>query len=283
MHKKIQFKLNHPVLFLVYFCSLFLLFQSSFSAQNIEFKTPALNEKQIQEVSTQVIEYLKQNPKLLDDLMAKSIQNYIDRQKELAEKKQQEQAEIEQEQAKIFLTKIKDDDHIKGKKDADYLLIDYSDFQCPYCKRFHPTAEKFIKDNPNVALIYRHFPLPNHNPLATRQALAAECIASINAGDAFWQAVDLIYQNNPKTDNQMINIANQMNISKGVFLSCFSNSEQVSRFNAKIDADLEEGKKVGVKGTPGVFLVNIKTQEIEMIPGAVGIDYLNQALDRLKN
>lgn len=82
-------------------------------------------------------------------------------------------------------------DHIMGNRDAKVTIIEYSDFECPFCKQFHPTLEKIVKENNgNVAWIYRHYPLHQHS---FEKLVAANCVAEIKGGDAFWKYSDLLF------------------------------------------------------------------------------------------
>jgi protein-disulfide isomerase len=89
---------------------------------------------------------------------------------------------------------LKDQDHVRGKKDAQVLLIEYSDFQCPYCQRFHSTTLQILKDYANeVGFVYRHFPLDQLHPYARPAAEASECIKEIGGEDAFWKFADMAF------------------------------------------------------------------------------------------
>lgn len=81
-------------------------------------------------------------------------------------------------------------DHIRGSKTAQLALIEYSDYECPFCQRVHPTIQQLLDDNEGkVMWVYRHFPLSFHQnavPLAT----GAECAAEIGGADAFWKYTD---------------------------------------------------------------------------------------------
>lgn len=93
--------------------------------------------------------------------------------------------------AKIKLKPVSADDHIRGDKNARILLVEYSDIQCPYCKRFHPTVNRALSDyNGQIAWVYRHFPLEGLHPLARPAAEATECAASMGGEDAFWKMLD---------------------------------------------------------------------------------------------
>jgi protein-disulfide isomerase len=99
--------------------------------------------------------------------------------------------EKEDAQKVTGLAPVTDKDHLIGNKDANFILVEYSDFECPFCKRFHPTATKLYKENPDVAWVYRHFPLDFH-PTAQKSAEASECLAKIGGNEAFWKFNDIL-------------------------------------------------------------------------------------------
>jgi len=86
------------------------------------------------------------------------------------------------------LLKVSESDHINGSLDAELFLIEYSDYQCPYCQSFHQTAKDAIESyEGRVAWVYRHFPLDSIHPDARPAAIASECIAKLGGEEAFWQ------------------------------------------------------------------------------------------------
>ncbi len=96
-------------------------------------------------------------------------------------------------------------DHIIGSPDAPILIIEYSDLECPYCKRFGATIKEVVAEsNGNVAWIYRHWIV---HPGALPKAAASECVAKLKGNDAFWKYVDLVFglmkteEPAPSTDN----------------------------------------------------------------------------------
>jgi protein-disulfide isomerase len=81
-------------------------------------------------------------------------------------------------------------DHIIGNLNADIVIVEYSDFECPYCKAFNPTMKKIVSEsNGNIAWIYRHWPIHQHS---LEKLVAAECVAQIKGNDAFWKYSDLL-------------------------------------------------------------------------------------------
>lgn len=89
-------------------------------------------------------------------------------------------------------------DYIMGNKDATVAIIEYSDYQCPYCHRVHPTLKQLVSDyGDKVMWVFRHYPLPpNMHPDALPLAIGAECAAKLGGNDAFWQYTDAIMSSN---------------------------------------------------------------------------------------
>ncbi len=85
---------------------------------------------------------------------------------------------------------IVDGDHVRGEGSERFMLIEYSDFECPFCHRVHPTYTQLFKDySGKMAWVYRHYPLDFH-PDAMPLAQASECVAELGGNDAFWSFTD---------------------------------------------------------------------------------------------
>lgn len=206
------------------------------------------------------------------------IENYIEAQNQ----KQVAVQEAEKKAAQIKAQNIpfpRESDHVRGKSDTVLTLIEYSDFECPYCTSFHSTAKEFLeKYGDQVNWVYRHFPLGFHDPAATDIANASECVAELGGNSKFWSFVDAIYDDS--IDGDFMSVAFNMGIDKSELESCTSSYKYVS----KIKSDISEGAASGVTGTPGNFLVNNITGEVEFIEGAYPLTalegYMNELLDR---
>jgi protein-disulfide isomerase len=86
------------------------------------------------------------------------------------------------------------EDWVKGNRDAKIALIEYSDFECPFCQQFHASAQQALDTYPNdLQWVYRHFPLDFH-PNANKYAYTAECAAELGGNDAFWAFADKIFE-----------------------------------------------------------------------------------------
>lgn len=86
---------------------------------------------------------------------------------------------------------LEEDDHLVGNPDAAVVIVEYSDYECPYCKIFHKTLEKIVTEsNGNVAWIYRHWPI---HQFSFDKLVAAECVDELEGNDAFWEYSELLF------------------------------------------------------------------------------------------
>lgn len=161
------------------------------------------------------------------------------------------------------------DDHILGDLGANsVVIIEYSDTECPYCKRFHSTMHAIVSDNPSkVAWVYRHFPIEQLHSKAPREALATECAADQGGDVVFWQYTDEIYNqtnsNDSLPDKSLTDIASSMGLDMSRFQTCLKNET----FKNKVDAQILSGQKIGVLGTPTSVIV-IGNKVVGTIKGA---------------
>lgn len=85
-------------------------------------------------------------------------------------------------------------EHYRGAANAKIVLVEYSDFECPFCQRFHPTMVQLLEEYPqDVAWVYRHYPLSFH-PSAQKAAEASECVAKLADNETFWSFADSLYE-----------------------------------------------------------------------------------------
>jgi protein-disulfide isomerase len=163
---------------------------------------------------------------------------------------------------------LKADDHIKGEKGAKVTIIEYSDFQCPFCGRAEPTIAKILETyGEDVVFAYRHFPLSFH-PNARPAALASECAAE---QDKFWEYHKVLYANsNALSKTDLLKYADDLKLDAADFKSCLESE----KYAKKVDADFAQGQADGVTGTPAFFING------ELIAGAYPFDSFKQIIDR---
>lgn len=174
-------------------------------------------------------------------------------------------------------------DYIRGSSSAAYSLIEYSDFECPFCKNFHHTAQKFVDDNLDVNWVYRHFPLEFHNPLARVEAEASECAGSLAGADDFWYFADEIFARTKSNGKGLLveelhDIAENLGIDTVKFRECLDGNQQA----AKVKSHIMQGRAAGINGTPASFLRHNASGTTLVITGAQPLNDLQKALDELK-
>ncbi|MBI2430490.1 MAG: DsbA family protein [Candidatus Levybacteria bacterium] len=147
---------------------------------------------------------------------------------------------------------------ILGNKNAKVTLIEFSDLQCPFCKRFFDDALAQIKkeyiDTGKVKFAYRHYPLPFHQN-AQKAAEASECA---NEQNAFWEYHDMLFQKQTEWETQSAtdaaasfgNYAQNLGLNNTQFESCLS----TGKFANVVKEDTDAGQKAGVTGTPTLFV-----------------------------
>ncbi len=143
--------------------------------------------------------------------------------------------------------------YFKGKENAPVTIIEFSDFQCPFCGRFFqqtlPDIERSYIATGKAKLVYKDFPLDSIHPHATPAAMAARC-----AGEQgkFWEFHDLIFNNQQSLgESSYTQWASQLGLDAAKFNECSSSRKYLSA----VRQDLVEGQRAGVQGTPA-FLIN---------------------------
>ncbi len=147
-----------------------------------------------------------------------------------------------------------DDDAFKGKNDAQITIVEFSDFECPFCEKFFTNTlpqieEKYIKSG-KVKFVYRDSPLPFHE-FAQKAAQASECAKD---QEKFWQYHDKLFQN-----QQSLDIASLKKYAKEIGLNTqkFNNCLDSNQKSAEIQNDITDATKYGVSGTPTFFINGI--------------------------
>jgi protein-disulfide isomerase len=146
---------------------------------------------------------------------------------------------------------IKDTDAVRGNPDAPVIIFEYSDFECPFCSRAHPTVKQVMDTyGDDVAIVYRHFPLSFH-PQAQKAAEASECAKEIGGNEKFWEMHDLLFESGVTGGvDSFKSYATQIGLDSGAFNKCLDSGQTA----AKVRADFSGGQQAGVTGTPGFFV-----------------------------
>lgn len=171
-------------------------------------------------------------------------------------------------------------DHILGNPAAPVVIVEYSDFDCNYCRGFHETLRQIIANEGaegEVAWVFRQFPLIEIHPNAFSHARASECIAQVAGNDAFWKFIDILFANQPVDPANYGTLASSAGISGDAFATCFANAS--STIDARINADRQNALDIGAKGTP-YSLILVKGRTPVVLNGAYSYDAAKQLIDK---
>ncbi len=163
------------------------------------------------------------------------------------------------------------EDHIYGNPDADIFVIEYSDLECPYCRRYHEGASAQLKNryagDDRVAFVFRHFPLDepytdSTHERATEIHVAAECVAQLGGDEAFFRFIDDVFSSPIPASDEFDSSASDLpaelvreravkvGVDQAQFLTCYNNQDT----EPILAADFEDGVRAGVLGTPTVMI-----------------------------
>ncbi|AJQ92215.1 DsbA family protein [Gynuella sunshinyii] len=173
-------------------------------------------------------------------------------------------------------------DHIKGDPKAPLTLVEYSDFECPFCKRFHETMVKVTDKYSQVNWVYRHFPLDMHNPGAQKQSEASECVAELGGNDKFWEFTDAIYERTRSNGHgfpldQLAPLAKEIGVDGSAFQDCYDSG----KYRQKVLDDTQNGMEAGVTGTPKTFLIHHESGAVVPINGAQPFETIDKMLTEM--
>lgn len=141
------------------------------------------------------------------------------------------------------------DRHLYGSAEAPIRIVEYGDFECPYCGRLHPVLDELQRKHPEVRLVFRHFPLRTLHPRAVPAAIVAEA-----AGEQgkFWEMHDMLFDNQRfLTDADLQHYAAELDVRPW---------DDVPRHQERIAADERSGVDSGVRGTPTLFIDGVRYQ-----------------------
>jgi protein-disulfide isomerase len=144
----------------------------------------------------------------------------------------------------------------RGNPGGKLVIVEFSDFQCPYCKQATKPIEALLNKYPqDVVIYYKHLPITQIHPMAYKMAMASEC-ARAQKAEAFWSFHDRFFSDPPIRDaaqlrDQVDQLAQQKGLDTKRFLICYDNGEQAPR----LEKDLADARKIGVTSTP-TFLLN---------------------------
>jgi len=174
---------------------------------------------------------------------------------------------------------VTSDDHIRGSIDAPVKIVEFSDLECPFCKRFHSTLQQVYDEyDGDVAWVYRHFPLDALHPKARKEAEATECAAELGGNEKFWAYLDRIMEvtpsNNRLDESELPKIAAHVGLNVQEFQACLDSG----RHKDKVESDVQDALASGGLGTPYSILIGPDGKKA-VISGAQPYAQVKSAVD----
>lgn len=207
-----------------------------------------------------ILDVIKKNPQIVKQ----ALEEY---EKGLSAKKEEEEFN------KLLTERVEveiGDSPVKGNKKADYTIIAFSDFQCPFCKRGDDTVKQVIeKYGDKVNYVFKHFPLSFHPEAAP----ASKATWAAGKQGKFYEYHDKLFEHQGELGEELyVKIAKELSLNIDKF-DKDRNSEEAQK---QIDQDMADGKEVGIQGTPGFILNGVK------ILGAYPFDHFEKVIDGLE-
>lgn len=151
-------------------------------------------------------------------------------------------------------------DHIRGNPNAPVKIVEFSDLECPFCKRFHFTLQRIVKEyDGRVAWVYRHFPLDQLHSKARKEAQASECANELGGNEKFWAYLDRLFEVTPSNNGlppaSLGQIASDIGLDRAKFETCLSGDERGGKYADLIEANYKDAVASGGQGTPWSIVI----------------------------
>lgn len=176
---------------------------------------------------------------------------------------------------------VSNDERIRGNKNAKVTLVEYSDFECPFCKSFHPITQELLKTyGDKIRLVFRDYPLPFHQN-AQKEAEAGRCIAELGGSDAFWKYADKIFERTTSNGTgfaltDLGPLAAEVGVNQQSFQQCLD----ADKYAKAVKDEMAEGNAAGVNGTPTTFVIDSKGKT-QMLVGAQPVNAFKTVIDQI--
>ncbi|KER06129.1 Na antiporter NhaA 2 protein [Marine Group I thaumarchaeote SCGC AAA799-E16] len=178
-----------------------------------------------------------------------------------------------------------DDDPMKGNPNAPITIIEFSDYECPFCGKFYTDTLPLIEENyintGKVNFVYRDFPIQSIHPNAVSAAMAAECA---DDQEMFWPYHDMIFENKSTWEKQrgqnLVNELAQYAVVLGLDVEEFTACLESNKHLDEIKNDLQDGQSYGISGTPGFFIGNDNSGYIK-VSGAKPYQAFEEILEEM--
>ncbi len=175
-------------------------------------------------------------------------------------------------------------DLVKGNPDADVVVYEYSDMECPFCKKFHITMNKLSDDmKGKFAWVYRHLPLDSLHSKARQEAVAVTCVSTLLNPQKGFEYLNRIIDVTPSNNNLDLNIlpkvASEMGIDENKFKECLTSKE----VQTIVETNAKEAVSLGARGTPFSVIYRRSDGKSEIVSGALDYETMKAKLEAFIN
>lgn len=158
----------------------------------------------------------------------------------------------------VTMRPVTSEDWILGNPNAELIIVEYSDTECPYCKQYHSTLRRVMDEygqTGKVAWVYRHFPIDSLHAKARKEAEALECAGELGGQVKFWEYTHLLYQTTPSNDGLDLSELPKMAKTVGLDVNAFNTCLSSGRHAEKVQRDYDDAVAAGGRGTPNTILI----------------------------
>jgi protein-disulfide isomerase len=180
----------------------------------------------------------------------------------------------------IILAPVTEKDWVRGDRGAKVTIVEFSDTECPFCKRIHPTFGKIVKDyKGKVNWVYRHAPLAQLHSKAAKESEALECSGDQKGNDGFWKYTDALYEKTPSNNGLDVAELPKIAQSVGLDVSKFNDCLASGKYAAKVAESLKQAEAAGMQGTP--YSIIVSSDKKIPLSGAVPESAIKAVIDPL--
>lgn len=193
-----------------------------------------------------------------------------------------------QVETKPDIEPVGENDHILGDPNAPIIIVEYSDYDCPYCDIFHETMKKIVAEygpSSKVAWVFRHFPIPQLHPNAPKISEAAECVAELGGNDAFWKFSDAVFGAKiVDPEKKIVEFTDMAKIpgfakAAGVDEKAFNDCLSSGKYTKFVSDSIVAAQKAGGRGTP--YPIIIAGDQFAALAGAEPYESVKAQIDAL--
>jgi protein-disulfide isomerase len=177
---------------------------------------------------------------------------------------------------------VDSNDYIRGNPNAPILMVEYSDYDCPYCKQYHTTMNQIMDEygvTGKLAWVYRQLPIGQLHPNAPKISEAALCVGSLGGNEAFWNFTDMIFDrrdiNSQTNVTKLPEYAATAGVKQTDYAKCMSDGDMKDT----LDSSIEDAFNAGAQGTPYTILIVGDQQAV--ISGAQPYDTVKGIIENL--